>query len=451
MKKKKEIHQSNIPGNKAKNFLKEDTLYISPSYTRVYPLVAVKGKGASITDIDGNTFLDFSSGIGVTITGHCHPEVVRAISRQAKELIHMSGTDFYYPSQLNLAKKLTGLVPGNFQKRVFFGNSGTEAIESALKLSRHYTKRQLVIGFLGAFHGRTMGALSITASKSLQKKKFFPLVPGVTHIPYAYCYRCPAGLKYPSCCLACVSWIEDELFQHTVPPDAVAAIFVEPVLGEGGYVVPPPEFLPSLKKLCKKYGILLVADEVQSGFGRTGKFLASEHFKTIPDIVTLAKGIASGLPLSATVASKKIMSWPPGSHASTFGGNPVACEASIVTIKLLEEKLMSNAAETGAHMKKILLEMKQRHRLIGDVRGLGLMLGVELVGDREKKTRAVAERKKVLNLCFKKGLIILGCGINSLRLIPPLIINRRGAGKALSILDDVLTAVEKEKTGSTGG
>ncbi|RMF92762.1 MAG: acetyl ornithine aminotransferase family protein [Candidatus Schekmanbacteria bacterium] len=443
--KKKNSKSKGILGKKARAFLKEDKLYISPSYTREYPLIAVEGKGAYVTDIEGKRFLDFSSGIGVTITGHCHKDIVKAINLQSKKLIHMSGTDFYYPSQLNLAKELTKLVPGKYQKRVFFGNSGTEAIECAIKLSRYYTKRKLIIGFFGAFHGRTMGALSITASKSVQKKNFFPLVPGITHIPYAHCYRCPAGLKYPSCCLACVKWIEDELFQHTVPPEEVAAIFVEPILGEGGYVVPPPEFLPELKKLCKKYGILLVADEVQSGFGRTGKFLAIEHFNTIPDIVTLAKGIASGLPLSATVASKKIMSWPPGSHASTFGGNPVACEASLATIKLLKEGLMENAAKIGAYMKNKLFELKERHRLIGDVRGIGLMIGVELVKDREKKTRAINERKKVLNLCFEKGLVILGCGINSIRFIPPLIISRNEADEALSIFDDVLTIVEKEK------
>ncbi|MBI5374934.1 MAG: acetyl ornithine aminotransferase family protein [Candidatus Schekmanbacteria bacterium] len=442
MKKKK--NKEKIPGPKASAFVKEDTHYISPSYTRCYPLVAVRGRGAIITDIDGNRFLDFSSGIGVTVTGHCHPEVIASISRQANELIHMSGTDFYYPSQMRLAKKLNTLVPGNYRKRVFFGNSGAESVEAALKLSRHHTGRQLVIGFLGAFHGRTLGALSLSASKTIQKKKFSPLVPGVFHVPYAYCYRCPQGLKYPGCCLACVSWIEEELFQHTVPSDEVAAIFVEPILGEGGYVVPPPGFLPALKKICRKYGILLVADEVQSGCGRTGKFLAIENFDTIPDIVTLAKGIASGLPLSATVASEKIMDWPPGSHASTFGGNPVACEASLATIKLLEENLMENAKAVGDYMKQCLLDMQKNHRLIGDVRGIGLMLGVELVKDRETKSRATEERAQILNLCFQKGLIILGCGTNSIRFLPPLIISRSQADKALSIFDDALSHVEEK-------
>lgn len=442
MKKKKT--KEKIPGPKARAFVKEDTHYISPSYTRCYPLVAVRGRGATITDIDGNRFLDFSSGIGVAVTGHCHPEVIAAISRQSNELIHMSGTDFYYPSQMKLAKKLNTLVPGNYRKRVFFGNSGAESVEAALKLSRHHTGRQLVIAFLGAFHGRTLGALSLTASKTIQKKKFSPLVPGVFHVPYAYCYRCPQGLKYPDCCLACISWIEEELFQHTVPSDEVAAIFVEPILGEGGYVVPPAGFLPALKNICRKYGILLVADEVQSGCGRTGKFLAIENFDTIPDIVTLAKGIASGLPLSATVASEKIMDWPPGSHASTFGGNPVACEASLATIKLLEENLMENAKAVGDYMKQCLLDMQKNHRLIGDVRGIGLMLGVELVKDRETKSRAIEERAQILNLCFQKGLIILGCGANSIRFLPPLIISRSQADKALSIFNDALSRVEEK-------
>ena len=432
-----------IPGPKAKLFVEEDKKFISQSYTRAYPLVVEKARGLIVTDIDGNQYLDFSSGLGACSTGHCHPKIIKAINEQSKKLIHMSGTDFYYLPQLKLAKKLNEILPGKNSKRVFFGNSGTEGIEAAFKLARYYTKRQMVIAFFGAFHGRTMGSLSLTASKTIQRKNFFPLVPGAVHVPYAHCYRCPHNLSYPDCGTACVQWIEDELFHHNVPSEEVAAIFVEPILGEGGYVVPPPEFHQKLFKLAKKYNILFVADEVQSGIGRTGKFLAIEHFKIIPDITVLAKGIASGLPLSATIASEKIMNWLPGSHASTFGGNPVACEAAVATIELIENNLMKNAQEIGSYMLSRLNEMKENHRLIGDVRGKGLMIGVELVRDKVTKERAIKERSQLLTACFKKGLIILGCGKNSVRFFPPLIVNKKQAEKALEIFEDVLTGVEK--------
>jgi len=433
-----------IPGPKAVKFVEEDKRFISQSYTRVYPLVVEKAKGVIVTDIDGNQYLDFSSGLGACSTGHCHPEIIKAISEQSKKLIHMSGTDFYYLSQLKLAKKLNQVLPGKNNKRVFFGNSGTEGVEAAFKLSRYCTKRPMAIAFFGAFHGRTMGSLSLTASKTIQRKNFFPLVPGAVHVPYAHCYRCPHNLSYPECGIACVKWIEDELFHHSVPSEEVAAIFVEPILGEGGYVVPPREFHQKLYELAKKYNILFVADEVQSGVGRTGKFLAIEHFGIIPDIVVLAKGIASGLPLSATIASEKIMSWMPGSHASTFGGNPVACEAAIATIGLIEKSLMKNAQQIGNFMLAKLYEMEKKHRLIGDVRGKGLMIGVELVKDKHTKERAIKERSQLLTRCFKKGLIILGCGENSIRFLPPLIINKKQATKALEIFEEALTEVEKE-------
>lgn len=432
-----------IPGPKASKFVEEDKKYISQSYTRVYPLVVEKAKGAVVTDIDGNQYLDFSAGLGACSTGHCHPKIIKAVTEQSKKLIHMSGTDFYYTSQLKLAKKLNQIIPGKNNKRVFFGNSGTEGVEAAFKLSRYYTKRPMVIAFFGAFHGRTMGSLSLTASKTIQRKDFFPLVPGAVHVPYAHCYRCPHNLTHPKCGIACVQWIEDELFHHNVPPEEVSAIFVEPILGEGGYVVPPKEFHQRLFKIAQKYGILFVADEVQSGIGRTGKFIAIEHFGVTPDIIVLAKGIASGFPLSATIASERIMNWVPGSHASTFGGNPVACEAALATIELIEKSLMKNAEETGNFIISRLIGMEKSHRLIGDVRGKGLMIGVELVKDKTTKERAIKERAQLLAKCFKKGLIILGCGENSIRLIPPLIINKKEAIKALEIFEEALKEVEK--------
>lgn len=322
-----------LPGPRARAIIERDDRVISPSYTRSYPLVADRGEGAIVMDADGNRFLDFAAGIAVVATGHCHPKVVKAIQEQAARLIHMSGTDFYYENMVRLAEKLAGLVGGNSAHRVYFGNSGTEAIEASIKLARYHTGRGQFVAFMGAFHGRTMGSLALTGSKSVQKKGFFPLMPGAHHVPYAYCYRCAYGKSPDSCGVECVKAIENELFRTTVPPEEVAAIFVEPVQGEGGYVVPPRKFFDELRKLADKYGILLVADEVQSGMGRTGKMFASQHFGLEPDVITLAKGIASGMPLGATVARAELMDWKPGAHASTFGGNPVAVAASLATIE----------------------------------------------------------------------------------------------------------------------
>ncbi|MBI3815115.1 MAG: acetyl ornithine aminotransferase family protein, partial [Nitrospinae bacterium] len=362
------------PGKKALQWVKKDNQYVSRSYTRSYPLVVEKAYGMTVEDVDGNRYLDFTAGIATCSTGHCHPKIVSAITRQANKLIHMSGTDFYYASQIKLAEKLSKITPGKKNKRVFFGNSGAEAIEASFKLARFHTKRTLVIAFYGAFHGRTMGALSLTASKTIQRKGFRPLVPGVSHVPYAYCYRCPHHLTYPGCNIQCVEWIEDVLFRTTIPPEEVAAVIVEPIQGEGGYVVPPKEFHQKLYRLSKKYGILFVADEVQSGMGRTGKLLAIEHYDIIPDITAMAKGIASGMPLGIAIASSEIMDWVPGSHASTFGGNPVSCEAALETIKLLEDELMRNAGAVGDFMLHRLIGMKKKYEIIGDVRGKGLMI-----------------------------------------------------------------------------
>jgi 4-aminobutyrate aminotransferase len=433
-----------LPGPEAKKVLKKDKRFVSQSYTRVYPLVVKKAKGVWVEDVDSNRFLDFTSGIAVCNTGHCHPRVVQAIQRQAEQLIHMSGSDFYYGLQASLAAKLAEITPGPKKKRVFFGNSGAEAIEAALKLARYHTKRPRILAFLGAFHGRTMGALSLTASKVIHEKGFSPLVPGVTHVPYAYCYRCPYHhLQYPGCSTACVDWIREDLFKRSLPPEEVAAIFVEPIQGEGGYIVPPPEFHRKLYELAKEFGILFVTDEVQSGMGRTGKMMAIEHWGIIPDITALAKGIASGMPLGATVSQTEVMDWVPGSHASTFGGNPVSCQAALATIELLEEGLIQNAAWMGEYLLGKLKEFQKRFRLIGDVRGKGLMIGIELVRNPETKEKAIEERNRVVHACFKKGLLILGCGENVIRLSPPLIITEREADTALTILEEVLKKMEK--------
>ncbi len=427
-----------LPGPEAKKVLEKDKRFISQSYTRVYPLVVKRAEGVWVEDVDSNRFLDFTSGIAVCNTGHSHPNVVAAIQRQAERFIHMSGTDFYYEAQSNLAEKLAEIAPGRKEKRVFFGNSGAEAIEAALKLARYHTKRSRIIAFLGAFHGRTMGALSLTASKVIQEKGFFPLVPGITHVPYAYCYRCPSHACYPGCGCACVEWIREDLFKRSLPPEEVAAIFVEPIQGEGGYIVPPPEFHRKLYALAKEFGILFVVDEVQTGMGRTGKMFGIEHWDIVPDIIAIAKGIASGMPLGAMVSQSEVMTWIPGSHASTFGGNPVSCQAALSTIELLEGGLIQNAASVGNYIVAQLQELQKKFPLIGDVRGRGLMIGVELVKDPVTKEKAVAERSKIIQGCFEKGLLILGCGENVIRLIPPLIITKKDADTALTILEEVL-------------
>ncbi len=433
--------KTKLPGPKAARLIKKDKTYVSPSYTRVYPLVVKKGEGTWVYDVDDNRFLDFTAGIAVCATGHCHPEVVRAIQQQAERLIHMAGTDFYYEPQIALAEKLSSITSGKGSKRVYFGNSGAEAVEAAFKLARWHTKRELNIAFFGAFHGRTMGALSLTASKTIQKKHYYPLVPGITHIPYPYCYRCPYNLCYPQCSLACVDWLEENLFKTTMPPEEVAAIFVEPIQGEGGYIVPPPEFHKALKDIAEKYGILYVADEVQSGMGRTGKMFALEHYGVAPDIMALAKGIASGLPLGAMVARSEIMDWEAGSHASTFGGNPIACEAALTTIRLLEENLMANAAARGKRLMKGLLALQKTYECMGDVRGKGLMVGVELVKDRETKERAAEWRDKLIKGAFEKGLLLLGCGQNSIRFCPALTVTDEEVDVCLTLFEEAIREV----------
>jgi len=426
-----------LPGPKAAAIIERDGAVISPSYTRQYPLVIERGEGAIVEDVDGNQFLDFAAGIAVVATGHSHPRVVSAIQKQAAKFLHMSGTDFYYESMVSLAEKLARLTPGNMARRVYFGNSGTEAIEAAIKLARFHTGRDKFIAFLGSFHGRTMGALSLTASKVTQRRGFHPPLP-VHHIPYANCYRCPYGKQPETCKVECVAVLEDQLFKTVLPPEEVAGIVVEPIQGEGGYVVPPAKFHQELRRIADRYGILLIHDEVQSGMGRTGKMFASEHFDVSPDIVTLAKGIASGLPLSATVARADVMTWPPGAHASTFGGNPVSIAAALTTIELLEEELVENAAHIGAYMLERMKAWPERFRIVGDVRGRGLMIGLELVLDKEAKTPASELRDRLETMAFERGLLILGAGRSSIRLCPPLVITREQADFAIDTLDECL-------------
>ncbi len=431
-----------LPGPRAQAIIDRDRSVVSPSYTRCYPLVMARGWGSMVEDVDGNVFLDCAAGIAVNSTGHSHPAVVQAIVEQAQKFLHMSGTDFYYEPQVRLAEMLAGIAPMQ-GARTFFGNSGTEAIEAALKLARYTTGRQNVIAFLGGFHGRTMGALSLTASKVVQRRGFGPLLPGVYHAFYPDPYRPPLGATAESCADACIDFIEHQLFTQLVSPDEVAAIVVEPIQGEGGYVAAPDSFLQQLRELTRQHGILLVADEVQSGMGRSGRMFAIEHSGVEPDVVAAAKGIASGLPLGVAIARGDVMAWPPGAHASTFGGNPVSCAAAIATVTLLQNELVSNAASVGAHLIERLRAVAEKHPLVGDVRGRGLMVGVELVRDRRTKERATTERDAVVDAAFRRGLLVLGAGKNAIRFSPPLVLTRDQADIAVGLFDEALGEVER--------
>jgi 4-aminobutyrate aminotransferase len=430
-----------LPGPRAKAVIGRDRDVVSPSYTRAYPFVIARGAGAAVEDVDGNVFLDFAAGIAVNSTGHSHPEVVAAIVDQAQKFLHMSGTDFYYEPQVRLAEEMNAIAPWKGPKRSFFSNSGTEAIEAAIKLVRYHTKRHAIIAFLGSFHGRTLGSLSLTSSRAIQRKGFGPPLAGVYHAPFPNPYRSPAGYSPATCASATLDYIEDQILVHLAAPDEVAAIVVESIQGEGGYVVPPPEFHQRLRALASKHGMLLVLDEVQSGMGRTGRMFAIEHFGVEPDVVAIAKGIASGMPLGVTTARADVMIWPPGSHASTFGGNPVSCAAALTTIKLLKESLMANAATVGTYVIDALRGLQDKHKLIGDVRGVGLMIGIELVRDRQTKERADKERDRLVQECFTRGLLVLGAGRNTLRLCPPLVVTKAQADSAVQIIDESLCAV----------
>lgn len=433
--------KTSLPGPRAKAIIDRDRHVVSPSYTRDYPLVIARGEGAVVEDVDGNVFLDCTAGIAVASTGHSHPDVVKAITEQAGRFLHMSGTDFYYEPQVRLGEELSALAPMQGPHRSFFGNSGTEAVEAALKLAKYYTKRQHIIAFFGAFHGRSMGSLSATASKVTQRKGFAPLVPGTYHAPYPDTYRGPSGQSPDACAAQSIDFIEQQLFVHLVAPDEVAAVIVEPIQGEGGYIVPPDAFLQRLRELTRRHGILLIADEVQSGMGRTGRMFAIEHAHVEPDIVTIAKGVASGMPLGVATARSEVMSWPAGTHASTFGGNPVSCAAALATIRLIRSDLMRNAEVVGGHLMAGVRALMDRHRIVGDVRGRGLMIGLELVRDRQTKERATTERDALVKACFTRGLLVLGAGRNAIRLSPPLVLTTQQADTALEILDEALTAI----------
>jgi 4-aminobutyrate aminotransferase len=432
-----------LPGPNAKRVLEADHRLISPSSTRSYPLVAKRGHGIVIEDVDGNEFFDFSAGIAVVSTGHCHPEVVAAIQNQAAQLIHMSGTDFYYENMLTLAERLTKIAPMPGPHRFYYGNSGAEAVECAFKLARYHTKRQNVIAFYGAFHGRTMGALSLTASKPQQRRRFAPLVPGVTHVPYPNVYHRPKGTDAKQYAIDCARFIEEKVFTSNVPPEEVAAIFVEPVQGEGGYIVAPNEFLEELRRICDRHGILLVDDEVQAGMGRTGKWWAIEHSGVQPDIVCSAKGIASGMPLSVVITKAELMDWVPGSHASTFGGNPVSIASAVATLDVLEREGVKNSREVGDHIMNRLSSWPQKYAVVGDVRGRGLMIGVEIVKDKEAKAPDPETRDRIVEMAFERGILLLGAGPTSIRISPPLVVSREEADVAIDILEDCIAAQKR--------
>lgn len=431
------------PGPKAKAILERDALVLSPSYARDYGFVMDHGKGAEVWDVDGNRYIDFCAGIAVNSTGHSHPAIVQAIQAQAEKFIHIS-SDYYHELMVRVAERIDEIAPINEDVVVFLANSGTESVEAALKLARYATGRRQFIGFLGAFHGRSMGSLSFTASKARQQERFFPTMPGVWHVPFPDPYRPifptpPNGDEGD----AVIDYIENILFTTALPPDEVAAILVEPIQGEGGYIVPPPNFFPRLRKLCDEHGILLIVDEVQTGVGRTGKWWAIQHWGVEPDIVCIAKGIASGIPMGAMAARRSVGArWKPGAHGNTYGGNPIACVSALKTLELIENGMMQNAAAMGTYMLDALAEMQTRHPNIGHVRGKGLMIGIEFVKDRATKEPHPEMRHRIINRCFERGLLTLGCGRSTVRFMPPLMIGKDLVDEGLKIFESVVTEVE---------
>ena len=433
------------PGPKARAILERDAQVLSPSYARDYGFVMDYGKGAEVWDVDGNRYIDFAAGIAVNSTGHSHPEIVKAIQEQVEKFIHIS-SDYYHELMVRVAERIDEIAPMQEAVTVFLANSGTESVEAAIKLARYATDRRQFVGFLGAFHGRSMGSLSFTASKARQQERFFPTMPGVWHVPYPDPYRpvfpVPAGGDEGD---AVVNYIEQELFSEALPPDEVAAILVEPIQGEGGYIVPPPNFFPRLRDLCTKYGILLIADEVQSGVGRTGKWWALQHWNVEPDIVCIAKGIASGVPMGAMAARKSVgAKWKPGAHGNTYGGNPIACVSALKTLELIEKDYMKNAAEMGAYVLDAVAEMQARHPSIGHTRGIGLMIGIEFVKDRRTKQPAKEMRDRIVHRCFERGLLTLGCGRSTVRFMPALMIQKELVEEGLQIFESVVTETEKQ-------
>lgn len=435
---------SNFPGTQGRALIERDASVVSTSYPRAYPFVMDHGKGTEVWDVDGNRFLDFAAGIAVNSTGHANPRVVKAIQAQAEKFLHIS-SDFYHEEWIKLSEKLTSIAPFEEEARVFMTNSGTESVEAAIKLARYHTGRSGFIGFLGAFHGRTMGSLSFTASKAKYKRGFMPTMDGVVHVPYPDVYR-PLLASRPNepYGKTVVRYLEEEILARIMPAEEVAGIIIEPIQGEGGYIVPPPEFFPALRELCDKHGILLIADEVQSGMGRTGKWWAIENFGVEPDIVTSAKGIASGLPLGAMIARKSVMTWTPGTHGNTYGGNPIACAAANATFDLISEEYMANAADVGAYTLDALTEIQARHPSVGDVRGIGLMIGIDFVKDKATREKDSALRNRVANLAFERGLITLGCGESVIRVSPPLNISKSEVDEGLKIFEEAISIAEKE-------
>ncbi len=431
-----------LPGPKAKEVIAYDKKFISPSLFREYPLVAERGYGAIIEDPDGNTFLDFAAGIAVCSTGHCHPHVVQAIQKQAAELIHIAGTDFYHRHMPQLAERLVATMPKSDRYKVFFGNSGTEAVEGAIKLARYATRRDKLIAFYGCFHGRTLGSLSLTASKSTQRKYFGTLLGGVEHIPFPYAYRCALGHTKETCGGEIIELLEEQILKRLFAPEEVAAIVVEPIQGEGGFIPAPLFFLQELQRICNKHGIMLILDEVQSGMGRTGKMWAYDHAGITPDIVLTAKGLGSGMPISAFIAKESVMQWKPGSHGTTYGGNPVCIASAMATLDLIQGGLMANAQKMGEYIFGKINDWPSRFKIVGDVRGKGLMIGVEIVRDQRTKEKAPDLRDKVIVGAFHRGLLTLESGENSIRISPPLIIDQEQADCAIRIMEESIREAE---------
>ncbi len=441
------VQISTRPGPKAQAIIERDSAIMTGALTPRYPFVIERGEGSRVWDVDGNEYIDFAAGIAVTSTGHSHPKVVQAITEQAGKFIHIAGTDYYYDVQVRIAEKLAAIAPFDEPARVFLTNSGAEAVEGAIKVARWHTERQNIIAFYGAFHGRTMGALSLTASKVIQRDRFAPMLPGVHHVPYNNPYRCLHGREEAACrdhCL-CADFITDVLFKRTVPPESVAAIILEPIQGEGGYIVPDSRFIQQIREICHQYGILMIADEIQSGIGRTGKWWAIEHHGVQPDIVCSSKGLASGMPLGAVIARERVMDWPPGAHGSTFGGNPVSCAAALATLELIENGYMQNASEQGAYIRDALEEMQSHHPALkyGRVDGKGLMIGAELVLD-EQRTPAKDLRNQVERLAIQNGLLVLGAGESTLRFCPALMIEPEAVQEGLRRFERSLTDAEQQ-------
>jgi 4-aminobutyrate aminotransferase len=429
-----------IPGPNAQRVIDRDSRFLMTS-TKSSPVVAASASGVWVTDVDGNRLLDFATGVGVLAVGHSHPEVVRAVRDQVGKLTHFAGTDFYYENQTILAERLARLTPGNFEKKVFFTNSGTESVEAALKIVRYHRQRPIVVGLLGGFHGRTMGSLSMTASKPVQRARYAPFVGGGMHIPPPTCYHCPYKMEYPSCDLYCAKVLKELYFHTAIPPEDVAAFLAEPVLGEGGYVVPPPRWHSTLRAILDEHHIPLIDDEVQAGIGRTGKWFAIEHHGVVPELVTMAKAMGGGFPLGAVTLPANFDYPVHGSHSNTFGGNVVAVAASLATLEVIEkERLLDNARLQGDHLLRRLKELLPRHSEIGDVRGVGLMVATEFVRDRKTREPATEFRDRVVEEAVRRGLIVLGCGRSSIRYIPPLNVRREEIDEAVDILDAAISA-----------